>query len=224
MSDYEWDPTRSTAMAWSNAPMQINRRCCAYAANVAANVENKYAYDGQLIERFLGGEQERHKRWLTKFMPKQMYKGLIYKEKLCKDFQFVNIRGNFLNRGPSGENIKVTEFYWATMLLSSAIFLRRKSDLRPNANPFDTFTEPVWDCTITDYIGTDEDQDNFCVEDIDLSQLQNEGLTLFLFDPELHNTNNWQRFHSHQGLFASTGGAGIGKGARGQMEVAHLHC
>eukprot|EP00957_Ditylum_brightwellii_P135386 10323166-Ditylum_brightwellii.AAC.1 len=42
---------------------------------------------------------------------------------------------------------------------------------------------------------------------------------LFLFDPNIHDTNNWRQFHSHEGVFATTGGAGTAVGAQGQMEV-----
>jgi len=214
------------------------------AANVAANVENEYAFDEQLVGRLLGGEQDRHERQLFTSVPKQMYKELIYKEQGCQAFQLVNIRGDIRNLDGNNEPIEVTDFqlgdyasfkcdlfeddirfgmyggrrvgdtFWGCQVIQFV-------DLRPRANPFDTFNEPVWDCTITDYIGADEDQDNFRGDDIDPSQLRNEGLTLFLFDPNIRDTSNWRRFHSHEGLFATTGGAGTGKGARGQMEVIY---
>eukprot|EP00957_Ditylum_brightwellii_P052360 3971485-Ditylum_brightwellii.AAC.1 len=76
------------------------------AANVAANVENEYAFDEQLVGRVLGGEQDRHERQLFTSVPKQMYKELIYKEQGCQAFQLVNIRGDIRNLNGNGEPIE----------------------------------------------------------------------------------------------------------------------
>jgi len=212
---------------------------------VFGSVVDKHAYDGDLVERLLGNKMQRQERELTGYhVPKQMYTELIYKEQACRRFLITDLTGNIRNQVDDGDDpIEVTTFavgdygsfqcdlyeeainfgqfggnkvgstFWGCRVIAFV-------NLIPDANPFATFSEPVWDCTITDYIGLQEgDSLDFTDDDLEYDYIRNEGVMLFLFDPNIRDTNNWAAFHSHEGVFATTGGAGTAVGARGQMEV-----
>mmetsp|Transcript_2514 Transcript_2514/g.3978 ORF Transcript_2514/g.3978 Transcript_2514/m.3978 type:complete len:265 (+) Transcript_2514:73-867(+) len=215
--------------------------------NVFGSVVDDYSYDEALVERLLGNKTQRKERELTgspTTIPKQMYTELIYKEQACKNFIITDVTGVIRNEVPAGADpIQVTEFaigdygsfqcdlyeealnfgqfggnkvgstLWGCKVIAFV-------SLRPDANPLATFTEPVWDCTVTDYIGLEEGDDlDFTDEDLEYDYIRNEGVMLFLFDPNIRDTSQWNAFHSHEGVFATTGGAGTAVGARGQMEV-----
>uniref|UniRef100_A0A7S4VIL7 TLDc domain-containing protein n=1 Tax=Ditylum brightwellii TaxID=49249 RepID=A0A7S4VIL7_9STRA len=212
---------------------------------VFGSVVDEHAYDGDLVERLLGNKMQRQERELTGYhVPKQMYTELIYQEQACRRFLITDVTGNIRNEVPAGADpIQVTEFaigdygsfqcdlyeealnfgqfggnkvgstLWGCKVIAFV-------SLRPDADPLATFTEPVWDCTVTDYIGLKEGDDlDFTDEDLEYDYIRNEGVMLFLFDPNIRDTSQWNIFHSHEGVFATTGGAGTAVGARGQMEV-----
>jgi len=211
-----------------------------------ATADREREYDPKLVERLLKNKRERlfgkGERKLEDVPSKQLYKQLIYMEQRCRNFQVVNVQGTILNPDPlvqledfmigdvatfkcplyeeafrfdSTGGRRVGDSFWNCKVIAF-------EDLRPSANPFQTFTEPVWDCTILDYIGADEDEEELAVINFDtLDTLRNEGLMFFLYSPTIQEGSLWEQFHSHNGKFATTGGVGLGKGARGQMEVIY---
>jgi len=60
----------------------------------------------------------------------------------------------------------------------------------------------LWDCTITDFIGGDDD------EDIEIKPvyIRSEGITVGISNFETQTGALWDNFHSHTGTFAVIGG------------------
>uniref|UniRef100_A0A6U0GSX0 Uncharacterized protein n=1 Tax=Helicotheca tamesis TaxID=374047 RepID=A0A6U0GSX0_9STRA len=151
--------------------------------------------------------------------PSEMYKELIYIEKDCRSYALTKINpdqnstniGDFqtfkcdlyeaaINFGQYGGD-RVGETFWkckvkALQNFNFGVFIEDFDDVG------------IWDCTITDILDTDG------------TSLRNEGVAINIDEPDLDREDVlWKQFHSHQGLFATVGGTGIAKGARGEMEV-----
>jgi len=154
--------------------------------------------------------------------PKEMYKELIYAEKLCEDYREVPLDidqvGNAAVQLGDTRSFKCELF--ETAIQYGQFGGRKVGDTfwYCRAFAFDSvnilFTRQefvVWDCTIVDYIGEDEEED---------TTLRNEGLAIQIDRPDLNRDDSiWKEFHSHTGTFATVGGIITAKGARGQVEV-----
>uniref|UniRef100_A0A6V2C1V3 Uncharacterized protein n=1 Tax=Ditylum brightwellii TaxID=49249 RepID=A0A6V2C1V3_9STRA len=154
--------------------------------------------------------------------PKEMYKELIYAEKLCEDYREVPLDidqvGNANIQLGDTRSFKCELF--ETAIQYGQFGGRKVGDTfwYCRAFAFDSvnivFTRQefvVWDCTIVDYIGEDEEED---------TTLRNEGLAVQIDRPDLNRDDAiWKEFHSHTGTFATVGGIIAAKGARGQVEV-----
>lgn len=159
--------------------------------------------------------------------PKQMYKELIYMEKMCENWQFTPINNSLpiITTDPldyevgdyasfncelyeaavvfkTYGGVKVGDTYWGCQVvafeeLPDLDFTRRSN-------------EPIWDCTIYDYVGRATGTND---------ALRNEGVNFFLYDPTDMGSSRFETFRSHEGIFATIGGISNAKGARGQLEV-----
>uniref|UniRef100_A0A6U3VFQ7 Uncharacterized protein n=1 Tax=Ditylum brightwellii TaxID=49249 RepID=A0A6U3VFQ7_9STRA len=159
---------------------------------------------------------------------KGMYTELVYMEKMCEDFttQQINETAGFqigdvisfncelyekaIRFGSHGGELKGFT-YWTCSVASFVDFI-------VNLQEFSAVI--IWDCTITDYIGCPcEDGAD---DDLgDGSYIRNQGIAIGIgpFGPEDQEGVLWERFHSHEGIFATTGGVIQAKGISGQMEV-----
>jgi hypothetical protein len=144
-----------------------------------------------------------------------------------------------INFGQYGGN-KVGETFWACKAIAFQDFVDPDNFL----NEFEDVL--LYDCTVTDYIGEGPNVDDdetyirneggsqeetgvlvdltppyLCIPDFDGTveggDLDFNGLDCF---PKVMRTDpGFDEFHSHTGIFATVGGTGLAKGARGQMEV-----
>uniref|UniRef100_A0A6V2EFK1 Uncharacterized protein n=1 Tax=Ditylum brightwellii TaxID=49249 RepID=A0A6V2EFK1_9STRA len=159
---------------------------------------------------------------------KGMYTELVYMEKMCDDFtvQRINETAGFqigdvisfncelyekaIRFGSHGGELKGFT-YWTCSVASFVDFF-------VNLQEFSAVI--IWDCTITDYIGCPcEDGAD---DDLgDGSYIRNQGIAIGIgpFGPGDQEGVLWERFHSHEGIFATTGGVIQAKGISGQMEV-----
>mmetsp|Transcript_14936 Transcript_14936/g.22080 ORF Transcript_14936/g.22080 Transcript_14936/m.22080 type:complete len:288 (-) Transcript_14936:231-1094(-) len=154
--------------------------------------------------------------------PKEMYKELIYAEKLCEDYREVPLDINQVGNAniQLGDTRSFKCELFETAIQYGQFGGRKVGDTfwYCRAFAFDSvnivFTRQefvVWDCTIVDYIGEDEEED---------TTLRNEGLAVQIDRPDLNRDDAiWKEFHSHTGTFATVGGIIAAKGARGQVEV-----
>uniref|UniRef100_A0A6U3VF83 Uncharacterized protein n=1 Tax=Ditylum brightwellii TaxID=49249 RepID=A0A6U3VF83_9STRA len=143
-----------------------------------------------------------------------------------------------INFGQYGGD-KVGETFWSCEAFAFQDF-NDVEELLETGQTFDNIQ--LWDCTVTDFIG-----DGVNVDDDD-TYIRNEGgaqedagVLVSLGPPfdcffNISDTDgswqgvtcqedvvrtdaNFEAFHSHTGIFTTVGGAGVAKGARGQMEV-----
>uniref|UniRef100_A0A6V2EEE2 PPIase cyclophilin-type domain-containing protein n=1 Tax=Ditylum brightwellii TaxID=49249 RepID=A0A6V2EEE2_9STRA len=159
---------------------------------------------------------------------KGMYTELVYMEKMCEDFtvQQINETAGFqigdvisfncelyekaIRFGSHGGELKGAT-YWTCHVASFVDFFVS----------FQEFSAVIiWDCTITDYIGC-PCEDGVDDDLGDGSYIRNQGIAIGIgpFGPDDQEGVLWERFHSHEGIFATTGGVIQAKGISGQMEV-----
>jgi len=159
---------------------------------------------------------------------KGMYTELVYMEKMCDDFtvQRINETAGFqigdvisfncelyekaIRFGSHGGELKGFT-YWTCSVASFVDFF-------VNLQEFSAVI--IWDCTITDYIGC-PCEDGVDDDLGDGSYIRNQGIAIGIgpFGPDDQEGVLWERFHSHEGIFATTGGVIQAKGISGQMEV-----
>lgn len=161
--------------------------------------------------------------------PKQMYKEIIYMEKMCKDYQYTPVDNNETILFEDPDDYAIGDFASFNCELYEAAVVFKQYGARKvgdaiwkcQVTAFESFLQfgiteltrsddPIWDCTIIDYIGQPT---------VSMDYIRNEGLALFIYSPEDMGSSTFKRYYSHQGTFATIGGVGLGKGARGQLEV-----
>jgi len=155
---------------------------------------------------------------------KGMYFELVYMEKMCKSFA---VQQDNSTQYSIGDYVSFTcELYENSVRFGTygGEFVGRTWWYCSVASFFDVtinFQEfsnnALWDCTITDYIGGDNDND-IEIEDV---YIRNEGITIGIsnFDEASQSGSLWENFHSHTGTFAVMGGTLDAKGIKGEMEV-----
>eukprot|EP00957_Ditylum_brightwellii_P211600 15366359-Ditylum_brightwellii.AAC.1 len=155
---------------------------------------------------------------------KGMYFELVYMEKMCKSFA---VQQDNATQYSIGDYVSFTcELYENSVRFGTygGEFVGRTWWYCSVASFFDVtinFQEfsnnALWDCTITDYIGGDNDND-IEIEDV---YIRNEGITVGIsnFDEASQSGSLWENFHSHTGTFAVMGGTLDAKGIKGEMEV-----
>mmetsp|Transcript_2623 Transcript_2623/g.4110 ORF Transcript_2623/g.4110 Transcript_2623/m.4110 type:complete len:296 (+) Transcript_2623:58-945(+) len=155
--------------------------------------------------------------------PEIMYKEIIYMEQACTDYLAISLNGTVEDDTDTiqlGDTRSFKCELFETAIQYGQFGGRKVGDTfwYCRAFAFDSvnivFTRQefvVWDCTIVDYIGEDEEED---------TTLRNEGLAVQIDRPDLNRDDAiWKEFHSHTGTFATVGGIIAAKGARGQVEV-----
>jgi len=154
-----------------------------------------------------------------------MYKELIYAEKLCEDYREVpldiNQVGNANIQLGDTRSFKCKLFETAIQFgqfggteVGEAYWYCRAFAFSNVQIIFDRVEFAVWDCTITDFIGKDDNEG---------TAIRNEGIAALIDNPDisrdLDSDSLWANFHSHTGRFATVGGILTANGARGQVEV-----
>jgi len=159
--------------------------------------------------------------------PEILYKEIIYMEQMCVDYLQTTLNGTVtaddtdtIQLGDTrsfkcklfetaiqfgqfgGTEVGTTYWYCRAFAFSDVQVVFERVDFA------------VWDCTITDFIGLDDNEG---------SAIRNEGIAVLIDEPDitrdLDADNLWANFHSHTGRFATVGGILTAKGARGQVEV-----
>jgi len=158
--------------------------------------------------------------------PEIMYKEIIYMEQACTDYLAISLNGtvadgiNTIQLGDT-RSFKCKLFETAIQFgqfggteVGEAYWYCRAFAFSDVQIIFDRVEFAVWDCTITDFIGKDDNEG---------TAIRNEGIAALIDDPDisrdLDSDSLWANFHSHTGRFATVGGILTANGARGQVEV-----